>query len=581
MDDLLNGIVGKETLEMAANAKLFRGRPTAGDVTWLDASVRPPPRRCLVHEETMASLEVTVSSGRGTSVSANVGEPLTRGGRRVLDRLLLKPTSDIATIFRRTNAIRGLEGLTRPIQAELRACLSTVADCEEVALWALQDAGPDEQALLDTVYFRTMDFLNSSEMALYLTNLNRMVLTPALSVAAPVLQFAAAYLAFCVAHGSAVSPAQFARTILGSMPAAQRAMGAVSMVMFCQGALTAIEAAKISTDVNSGLWQRMRSISRAQTAAHRIWTTVGAFVDPACFGMQAPQPSAPCGGFEGDFSVRCDIGRCLSSFAALDRACLRSCMAFAYLVDALLAVSDARKDRGLCWSELRPSQKPHVRAQGFWHPCLRSAVPNDVELGSSELPNNAIITGPNAGGKSTALKALCINVLLSQTLGVAAASRFAITPFSAINVQMNVPDEKGFESLFEAEMHRCLRAIRAQDVAKGFTLNAMDELFSSTEPTEGAAAAYAVAKRLGRSPDAINVICTHYAFLTSLASEADFELFRMTVARDEKGGIVFPYRLEPGASTQHVALELLEAKGFDARTVKDALAARLRIQAAR
>ena len=76
-------------------------------------------------------------------------------------------------------------------------------------------------------------------------------------------------------------------------------------------------------------------------------------------------------------------------------------------------------------------------------------------------PLNAIITGPNAGGKSTFIKSLCLAIIFSQTLTVAPSSKFALTPFSLISTYLNIPDAKGKESLFEAEMRRSLEYINS------------------------------------------------------------------------------------------------------------------------
>ena len=69
-------------------------------------------------------------------------------------------------------------------------------------------------------------------------------------------------------------------------------------------------------------------------------------------------------------------------------------------------------------------------------------------------PNNFLITGPNAGGKSTLIKSLTLCILLSQTLCISPAENLILTPFKLVNTYLNIPDCKGKESLFEAEMHR-------------------------------------------------------------------------------------------------------------------------------
>ena len=44
-------------------------------------------------------------------------------------------------------------------------------------------------------------------------------------------------------------------------------------------------------------------------------------------------------------------------------------------------------------------------------------VKNGIDIGSKN-PLNVLITGPNAGGKSTFIKSLCLGVIFGQTLGI-------------------------------------------------------------------------------------------------------------------------------------------------------------------
>ena len=53
---------------------------------------------------------------------------------------------------------------------------------------------------------------------------------------------------------------------------------------------------------------------------------------------------------------------------------------------------------------------------------------------------------------------------LGQTFGISTSS-FKFTPFSIINTYLNIPDCKGKESLFEAEMRRSLEHIRTIRIA--------------------------------------------------------------------------------------------------------------------
>ena len=59
--------------------------------------------------------------------------------------------------------------------------------------------------------------------------------------------------------------------------------------------------------------------------------------------------------------------------------------------------------------------KPELNIENIWHPYL---VDKKVVKNTIAMKNNLLITGPNAAGKSTFIKSIIINILLSQTIGV-------------------------------------------------------------------------------------------------------------------------------------------------------------------
>ena len=107
-----------------------------------------------------------------------------------------------------------------------------------------------------------------------------------------------------------------------------------------------------------------------------------------------------------------------------------------------------------CFSEYLESDVPKLELNEIWHPYINldSRVENSIST-DVEYPN-IIITGPNAGGKSTFIKSVTLSIIFSQTLGISMGKEVKLTPFTLVNTYLNIPDVKGKESLFEAEMHR-------------------------------------------------------------------------------------------------------------------------------
>ena len=84
-----------------------------------------------------------------------------------------------------------------------------------------------------------------------------------------------------------------------------------------------------------------------------------------------------------------------------------------------------------------------LKLKNCWNPYLDdNPVTNDIDI-----KKNIVITGPNAAGKSTFIKTILLNTLLSQTLSLSSSEVINITPFEVLNSYLHIPDNKGKESL--------------------------------------------------------------------------------------------------------------------------------------
>ncbi len=221
---------------------------------------------------------------------------------------------------------------------------------------------------------------------------------------------------------------------------------------------------------------------------------------------------------------------------------------------------------------------PHISFESIWHPYLiKDTKLNSLNIGK----NHILITGPNAAGKSTFIKAVIVNILMSQTLGISSASRFVMTPFKMIETYLQIPDAKGVASLFEAEMIRSklyidkLKKMREDH----FSFIVLDEIFSSTNYMEGFSGAYAILKKIASFPNTISMTTTHYSDLEHLEKHTtNIKNYHFEIDRNpETEEIIFNYQLKSGVSRTYIALELLRNNGFDEDLIQDALAIRKQI----
>jgi hypothetical protein len=207
---------------------------------------------------------------------------------------------------------------------------------------------------------------------------------------------------------------------------------------------------------------------------------------------------------------------------------------------------------------------------GMKNPVLSTTqVSNPVDLNK-----NIIITGPNAAGKTTYVKSILSNIILSQTFGIIYGNKSSMQLYDCIYSFMRITDELGKKSYFEAEAELCLEMINKSNEMiklnkKGLFL--MDEPMHSTPPTEGMATAYAVAENIGLKQNINIIITTHFYKLTNLEKKYPDKFINLSVeAIENNNNFIFPYKIKKGSSCQCIAIELLSDKKFPLSVINSA-----------
>ena len=192
-----------------------------------------------------------------------------------------------------------------------------------------------------------------------------------------------------------------------------------------------------------------------------------------------------------------------------------------------------------------------------------AVVPLDLELGGAI--RTLVITGPNAGGKSVALKTAGLMALMVQAgipVPAAPGSQFPVFRrlFVDIGDQQSIQDDL---STFTSHVTNLRQMLDGEAGALAGSLVLLDEAGTGTDPAEGGALAQAVLEELTER-GALTICTTHHGGLKAYAHHAPAA---------ENGSMQFDrarlaptYRLQVGVPGSSYAFEIAQRVGLSERT---------------
>jgi len=221
-------------------------------------------------------------------------------------------------------------------------------------------------------------------------------------------------------------------------------------------------------------------------------------------------------------------------------------------LDAMCAVASFRTLLGAyCIPEFTNDKQYYAKA--LVHPFLEDPVPATIQTDKSVL-----ITGSNASGKSTFIKAAAINAVLAQTIHTVCAKSYRASFFKVFTSMALTDNLFGNESYYIVEIKSLKRILDAigDDIP---VLCFVDEVLRGTNTVERIAASSEILYSVAVS-NALMFAATHDIELTYTLEEC-FENyhFEEQIAENE---ILFDYQLKPGRATSQNAIALLGMLGY-------------------
>lgn len=200
------------------------------------------------------------------------------------------------------------------------------------------------------------------------------------------------------------------------------------------------------------------------------------------------------------------------------------------------------------------------------HPLIdmKKAVPIDLSLG--EDYQALIITGPNTGGKTVALKtAGLLSAMVMCGLLIPVSDGSSISVFK--NILVDIGDSQSIEQNLSTFSSHTNKVIEILETADENSLVLLDELGSGTDPVEGAALAIAVIRRLIFNGARL-MVTTHYQELKVFA--IDTENVENASCEFDIETLKPTYRLIVGSPGKSNAFAISESLGMPSDIIAEA-----------
>ena len=209
-----------------------------------------------------------------------------------------------------------------------------------------------------------------------------------------------------------------------------------------------------------------------------------------------------------------------------------------------------------------------IRLVDARHPLMKKeiCVPLQFQIGNGV--SGIVITGPNTGGKTVALKTVALNCILAQC-GLHVSCKEAIICMNS-NYLCDIGDGQNLSenlSTFSAHITNVLDILRR---VNDQSLVLMDELGSGTDPLEGMGIAVAILEELKKS-GALFLVTTHYPEVKVYAEQTEGIVnARMTF---DKENLKPTYQMVIGEAGESCAFHIARRLGMPAGMLKRAEAA--------
>lgn len=201
----------------------------------------------------------------------------------------------------------------------------------------------------------------------------------------------------------------------------------------------------------------------------------------------------------------------------------------------------------------------------IYHPLLFDPVKNSISV-----QRGVLLTGSNASGKSTFLRAVAVNAVLAQTIHTCLAGRYeapVLRIYSSMALRDDLLSGQSYYMVEIKSIKRILDQVKLAEQEHRHVLCFVDEVLRGTNTVERIAASTQIMRMLA-ADYAFCFAATHDVELTKLL-EQTYDNYHFE-ERIEEDDIFFPYKLLQGPATTRNAIALLKMLNYDERIIAEA-----------
>jgi hypothetical protein len=203
---------------------------------------------------------------------------------------------------------------------------------------------------------------------------------------------------------------------------------------------------------------------------------------------------------------------------------------------------------------------------GLYHPLVEDCVPNSLDTFDNQ---GVLVTGSNMSGKTTFIRAMALNTLLSQTLYTSCTQKYEaplLQLFSSIRISDDIEEHKSY---FQAEAISVLNIMQQSQASPLKSLVIIDEIFRGTNTIERVAAAKAILSYFTANKSFVFVSTHDLELAELLGDEYAVYCFEEQVADTR---LIFDYKIKPGILKNKNAIAIMAGLGYPETVIDDAYA---------